>query len=129
MSILTREAILSAKDLKTETVRVPEWGGDVIVSTMTAASRDAWEMSLVTEEKGKINTANFSARLLAHCVVNERGERIFTEKDALELGKKSARAMNRCVKVIQRLNALTDSDLEDAKGNSGADRNVVSISA
>jgi hypothetical protein len=116
MTILTREAILSAQDLKTETVKVPEWGGEVIVSMMTAATRDAWEMSLVGDGK-TFNTSNMSARLLAHCAIDEKGNRLFTDKDAEALGKRSARAMSRCVKVIQRLNGLTDADIEAAKGN------------
>jgi hypothetical protein len=117
MGILTREAILSANDLKTEMVKVPEWGGEVIVSMMTAATRDAWEMSLVGDGKGNFNTVNMSARLLSHCAVDEKGNRLFNDKDAEALGRRSAKAMNRCVRVIQRLNGLTDADLEAAKGN------------
>jgi len=117
MSILTREAILSAQDLKTETVKVPEWGGEVIISTMTAAARDAWEMSLVGDGKGNYNTGNASARLVSYCAVNEKGERLFSDKDAEALGKRSAKAMNRVVRVAQKLNALTDADFEAAKGN------------
>lgn len=117
MTILTREAILSAHDLKTETVKVPEWGGEVIVSMMTAATRDLWELSLIGDGKGNFNTVNMSARLMAYCVVDEKGSRLFTDKDAEALGKRSAKAMRRCVTVIQRLNGLSDADLEQAKGN------------
>ena len=117
MSILGREAILGARDLKTETVRVPEWGGEVIVATMTGAARDAWEQSLIGDGKGKLDMANISARLLALCAVDGSGNRIFTDKDAEALGKRSAKALKRCVSVIQKLNGITDTDLEDAKGN------------
>lgn len=117
MAILGRDAILSARDLKTEVVHVPEWGGDVIVSTMTGLARDAWEQSLIGDGKGKFDMANISARLLAHCAVDDKGNRLFNEKDAEALGKRSAKALKRCVRVIQKLNGITDDDMEEAKGN------------
>lgn len=47
MTVLTREAILSADDLPAETVDVPEWGGKVRIRTMTGSERDAFESSLI----------------------------------------------------------------------------------
>lgn len=118
MATLTRDAILAADDLKKEIVSVPEWGGEVIVSTMTGEARDAWEQSLLKKEGTEsVNMKNLRARLLASAAVDEKGARLFTDKDAEALGRKSSRALERCVKVIQRLNGLTDKDLEDAKGN------------
>lgn len=114
---LSRDAILGADDLKKEVVRVPEWGGDVLIASMTGEARDAWEQSLVGAKKGEVNMRNVRARLLAYAAVDEKGERLFSDADAEKLGKKSAKALERCVKVIQRLNALTDQDLEEAKGN------------
>jgi hypothetical protein len=116
MATLTRDAILAADDLAKETVAVPEWGGEVIVSTMTGEARDAWEQSLLSGG-GKVNMKNLRARLLAYAAVDESGTRLFTEADAEKLGKKSSKALERCVKVIQKLNGMTDKDLEDAKGN------------
>lgn len=115
MALLSREAILNSADLKTETVQVPEWGGEVIISTMTGAARDAWEQSLI---KGKETVLdNVRARLVAACVVDEKGARLFSEKDAELLGKKSASALERCVKVAQRLNRLTETELQDMTKN------------
>ena len=116
MAILTKDAILGAQDLKKETVKVPEWGGEVLMSTMTGAARDEWERSLAGDGK-KFNIANVSARLISYCAVNEKGERLFSEGDAEALGRKSAKALKRLSMVAQRLNALTDADLEEARGN------------
>lgn len=113
---LTRLQILGADDLVKQVVKVPEWGGEVIVATMNGAARDAWEQSLVGDDK-KINVQNMRARLLAFSAVDESGKRLFTDDDAIALGQKSAKALERCVKVIQRLNGLTDRDLEEAKKN------------
>ena len=113
--LLTREAILSASDLKVEVVEVKEWGGSVRVATMTGSARDAWEQSLV--KGGKATLENVRANLVAATVVDEEDIPLFTAADVAELGRKSAAALDRVCKVAQKLNRLTDSDLEDAKGN------------
>lgn len=116
---LNRDQILEASDLKTEIVAVPEWGGDVIVSGMSGATRDAWEQSLVITngKKTGVNMENMRARLVVATVVDESGNRLFSEQDIKQLGAKSGAALERVCKVAQRLNGLTDTDLEDAKGN------------
>lgn len=115
--MLTRDQILGADDLKRETIAVPEWGGDVVVSEMTGATRDAWEQTLMGEGAGKMNIANLRARLFAFGAVDEKGNLLFTPEDAEALGKKSAKALERCVKAIQRLNGLTEDEVEKIKKN------------
>ncbi len=117
---LKRDQILEAKDIRTQRVKVPEWAVDgedeVIISSMSGAARDAWEQSFIGSKKGT-TIENVRARLLVYCLVDEDGNRLFTEADVEVLGRKSAGAMERCVKVAQKLNRLTEGDLEDAKGN------------
>lgn len=117
MALLTRDGILAADDLKREEVSVPEWGGSVLIATMTGAQRDAWEQSLVSGGKGKVDISNVRARLVSFCAVDEAGRRMFGDDDAEALGAKSAAALERCAVVAQRLNALTEQSLEDARGN------------
>lgn len=117
--MLTRDQILAVNDRQTETVAVPEWGGDVLVSIMSGAARDAWEAGLVTRKgnKAEPNLQNMRARLVAACVVDQDGNRLFSDADADALGSKSSAALDRVCKVAQRLNGLTDDELEAAKGN------------
>jgi hypothetical protein len=115
MAILNKEAILKADDLKKEIVSVPEWGGEVIISAMTGYARDAWEQHLV-QSKDNVLT-NIRARLIVACAVDEQGNRLFTESDVMALGEKSVAALERCVKVAQRLNRLTETDLDDLQKN------------
>lgn len=119
MAVLTRAAILAAADIKTQTVAVPEWGGEVLVGSMNGQARDEWEQSLISRAGGKSepNLANVRARLVAATVVDEDGNRIFTAADVEALGKKSSAALERVCKVAQRLNGLGDADLEELKGN------------
>lgn len=113
---LKRDDILEAQDLRREEVAVPEWGGTVLIAAMNGRARDAWEQSLVGE-KGKVNIENVRARLVAYTAVDEGGNRLFTDADIDRLGTKSAAALERCCKVAQRLNLLTEKELEDVKGN------------
>lgn len=115
MGLLSKEAILSADDRKTVDVAVPEWGGTVRVSTMSASERDKWESE--TYGGDKPNTQDFRARFVALCLVDEKGERMFGEKEVAALGKKSAAAMHRVFKAAQALNALSDSEVEAIEGN------------
>lgn len=116
--LLKRDQILSSDDLKYEDVEVPEWGGAVRISVMSGVARDAWEQTLVPKVKGAgPDITNIRARLVAACAVDEGGRLLFSEKDVAALGAKSGIALERCAKVAQRLNGLTDRDVEEAGKN------------
>ena len=117
--LLTKDAILAANDLVTEDVEVPEWGGTVRVRAISGAERDAFEQAIVTR-KGKnvtTNLANIRAKMVALCVVDENGQRIFGDKDVLLLGTKSAAALDRVFTVAQQLAGLTDKDVDELAEN------------
>lgn len=118
--VLGRRAILAAEDLKREVVHVPEWGGDVIITAMTGAQRDAWEQSLVGKTGRAPDVSNVRAKLVVCCAVDEAGALLFSPEDAVALGAKSGAALERCAAAAQRLNMLTDAALETARGNSSA---------
>lgn len=115
MSLLSKDAILSADDRKTRDVEVPEWGGTVRVATMTASERDRWEAE--TYGGSKPNTLDFRARFVALCLVDEKGARMFSDKEVAALGGKSAAALQRVFAAAQELNALTDSAVEELEKN------------
>lgn len=116
MALLGRNQILDAKDLQTEDVPVPEWGGEVRIRMLTGEERDAFEASMVELKKdgsAKANRENVRARLLVLCIVNENGEQMFNRADIKLLGRKSAAALERVAVAAQKLNAITDSDIEE----------------
>lgn len=115
MGYLTRDAILAAQDLPSADVEVPEWGGTVRVRALTGTERDAFEASIVdASAKGaKVNTRNMRAKLVAASVVDEQGNRIFSDTDIVALGRKSAAALNRVFEVAQRLSGLSETDVEE----------------
>lgn len=118
MALLTKEAILAASDLRFETVAVPEWGGEVRIRAWNGTARDEYEQSLVLDrdEKSK-NIRNVRARIVAFSVVGEDGELLFSAADIEALGKKSAKALDRVFEKVQKLNALSDQDVEALEKN------------
>jgi hypothetical protein len=113
---LSADAILAADDIVTETVDCPEWGGKVRVKAMTGAERDAFEQSI--RRNGEIDVTNARAKLLVRVLVNENGTRIFSERHAPELGKKSSLVLNRLYEVAARLSGMSDEDEAAMEGNS-----------
>lgn len=117
MAMLTKEQILAAEDVSSEVVSVPEWGGDVRVKMMTGTERDSWESSIVGTNGTQRNLYNIRARLVALTACDDQGCRLFSDADLVELGKKSAKALDRVFAVAQKLNALSESDIKELEGN------------
>jgi len=130
MKALTRDEILGADDLKTESVKVPEWGGAVLVRELTGAERDTWEASVVKTNGTKvtIDSQNMRAKLVALCIVDGDGKRVFTEKDAVKLGAKSAAALDRVVDVARKLSRIGEDELDKLGKASGPTRSGASAS-
>ena len=116
MAILTKEAISKVKDLVTEDVEVPEWGGTVRVKMMTAQERDIYELSIYEDEKNN-RSENVRARLCVSVMIDEKGNRIFGLNEVKVLGKKSAKAVNRVFEVARKLNAIGDDEVKEIEKN------------
>lgn len=115
MSLLSRDAILTADDRETRDVEVPEWGGTVRVRAMSGFERDKFETGMVETRGNKRveNYTNLRAKLVALVVIDEDGKRLFTDKDVAALGTKSAAALQRVFNAAQELNGMSDSDVEE----------------
>ena len=112
---LTRDQILGADDIKTEPVHVPEWGGTLLVRSMTGKDRDAFERSTL-EQRGKsfeTNMTNFRAKIVVWSVVSEDGGRMFSQADVEALGRKNAAALQRVYEVATRLSGMSAEDVEE----------------
>lgn len=121
MRILTRQDILSAQDIKSTTVEVPEWGGAVIVRMMSGAERDQFEQSMIAiDASGKRtpNLSNMRSKLVAMTAVDEDGHYLFGLDELAQLSAKSGAAIERLFNAAQELNALTPASAEDAVKNS-----------
>lgn len=118
MTLLTKEQILNSDDLKSEIIDVPEWAtdGQVRICTMSGFARDRFEAS-VTGKNGGVNTTNIRAKLAAATIVDEKGELLFDEGDIVKLGNKSCAALDRVFAAAQRLNLISNQDVEGLAKN------------
>ena len=105
--MLTIEDIHKAKDFLESEVDVPEWGGKVMVRTLSMASRySISEQSMV--EKGKsreVDTIKFAAGTLEHGLVSPK----MTAGDALKVVREhSPEPIQKLVDEIWRLSVLKE---------------------
>jgi hypothetical protein len=131
MKILTRQDIVAAQDILTETVEVPEWDGAVIIKMMSGADRDRFENSMVVvgpDGKRIANMTNMKSKLVAMCAVDEKGNLLFGADEVDHLAAKSSAAIERLYEAAQKLNALEPKDAETAVKNSAPGPNGASPS-
>ena len=128
--ILLRIIINDLKDLNFEDVEIKEWGGFVRVRCMTGSERDAFEASIyeIKGTKANIIRENFRAKLIARTLINEKGERLFTDKEIELIGKKAAKPLDKIFTVAQRLNGLSQADEDEFVKNSESEGEDISIS-
>jgi len=117
---LTRDEILDADDIQYEEVECPEWGGTVLIRSLSGKERDDFEAeSLVQKGKSsQVNLRNVRARLVARCAVDDRGGKpIFSMSDVDALGRKNAGALDRVFTAAMQLSGLTPKDVQELVEN------------
>lgn len=132
---LTAEEIIQSDDLPTQEVPCPEWGGTVLVRGLDGDGRDDFDAHLqkltpnsetveVDGRRTKMNLHGARAKLVSMTCINEDGELIFTPQQVRQLGKKSAKALDRVYSVAQALSGISDEDVEEMLGNLNDDRSA-----
>lgn len=120
-----RDKILAAEDLERQVEEIPEWGVTVEIRGLSGTDRDAYEAKAIALKRGgtdvELRLQNYRSKLLVKCLFDpESGERIFTERDVPELGKRSGVVIDRLFDIARELSGMGDEALEAARGNSGA---------
>ncbi len=114
--MLSKSDILEAKDIESEVVQVPEWGGEVMVYGLKLAEKDEWIDSVVSG--GNANIRGATVKLCALCIRDEKGKRVFEDTDLTSLSNKSAKPLDRIFQVAQRLSGLDKDEVKDVVKNS-----------
>jgi hypothetical protein len=125
---LSKDQIVQAEDRPTRTENVPEWGGEVILRTMSGAERNAYEGDLLRQvgDSYQSDTRYLYGKLLTRCLIDDNGDRLFD--NAVELSQKSAKVLSRLFDIAQEMNGLGRQAVEDAEGNSDAAQSGASTS-
>jgi hypothetical protein len=112
MARLTREEILQVKDLREEEIEIPEWGGSIVVRSLSGNARQKLVMNCM-DKAGKMDIQKlYPMLLIAGCV-----EPQFTKADTDGLNEKSAAALEKAGKAIMKLSGMALEDIEQAEKN------------
>jgi hypothetical protein len=111
------EDILAINDLVPEPIELPEWKMSLWVRGMSGSDRDMYERRQYEQSKTGDLGVDMRAMLVSLALVDESGERVFTDQQVAQLGKKSAVALDRVVKVAARLNGMSTGSVELAAKN------------
>jgi hypothetical protein len=114
VSGLDAAAILAAQDLPLEQVEVPEWGGSVWLRPLTAG--DAGQFQAEMAAAGTV-PGDFRVRLVARCLVDSEGVRLFPDAEIPALAEKNAEVVNRLYDRCAAMNGLAPGAVETAQGN------------
>jgi hypothetical protein len=129
---LTREQILQLAGKRTiQKIDVPEWGGEVYIRELLGKERDRLEASVLATNGNnkKSNTENLRARLVVLAVVDENGNRLFSDEDAKTVGTLGVKGLQRAFIMAQRLSGLSDEEIEELTVKLGEDQSADSGSA
>ena len=124
LKLLNADEILGKDDSQYEDVDVPEWGGTVRVRSLTADERDAFDESITKlSGNGKGQTREIimkgiRAKLVSRSLIDDKGDRLFTDAQVETLGKKNATVLDRLFAIAQRLSGLSKDDVEKLAGKS-----------
>ena len=115
------DKIFAVQDLDREEVKIPEWSNGepltLYVRTMTGGERDEFEHCILQKSRGGAITdaRGIKSKLVVATLVDADGVSVFEGSDIERLESKSAAVIDRLVGVAQRLNGLTDKDVDELK--------------
>ncbi len=115
---LTRRDILSADDVKSEDVEVPEWDGVVTIRGLDGHRRDKMTNEMLKNKElsadGKdVNVTAMQTRMLVACIVDESGKSVFDENDIMKFQQKNAGVISRLYVIAQRLSGTDEETVKE----------------
>jgi len=121
-----RDQILNADDKEIKEFSLPRVG-KIYLRTITGKERDDFEKSMY-EMRGKDikfkdkALDNLKARFLVLCICEKDGTRAFSDarEDIESIGSLSARTVDFLFTEAQKMNALSEDDVQELLGNSEA---------
>lgn len=110
--------IFAIDDLVREKVEIPEWKMTLYVRTMTGLERDDFENWIGKNTRdGHVDLRTMRARLTVLCLVDSKGNRVFSNDQLEQVAAKSGLVLGRVSEIATRLNGLSGEDIEDLAEN------------
>jgi hypothetical protein len=112
-----RAKIFAARDLKTETLTIPEWDVDLEVRGISAAARQGLYDNSKNDD-GSVDENKVTLGLIVAAVHDpETGKPLFTVADRDALAEKSADIIDRIAAVALRLSGMGQAATKAIEGN------------
>lgn len=117
---LTKEQIERIDDLSAKLVEVdvPEWGGSVFLRPMTVGELDAFANESMRKRETGVD--NFRSKVVACCLCDAKGDRLFSDAEVAVLAAKSGPVIARLYEMADKLNDITPPRVEQVAGKSDA---------
>lgn len=124
MALNLRDAILSTNDLKTEVVKVEEWGVDITVKELSLRTR-----TRVMDMHGTGAADEAIVETVIAGALDEDGKQLFTRDDAEALAEKSEAAIIKLYKAILKLSGVDIDGKGEGEGEKETEAAKLSDSA
>tara|TARA_R110002012_G_scaffold120651_1_gene270058 strand:+ start:13669 stop:14010 length:342 start_codon:yes stop_codon:yes gene_type:complete len=113
MAFLTLDEIKSVDDIKTQTVQVPEWGGELLVKSMSGRLRSN------LEQKVSSNAPHGDVKMMivTACCVKDDGTPMFSTSDKKWLAEKAAAPLETIFEAACKMSGIGIDAAEEAEGN------------
>ena len=111
-TFLTREEILKKDDVIVQPLWIEEWETWIYIRVLDGQERDAFDDAVNDDVAGKIKIPNYKAWAASKLACDKHGHRIFSDEDIPLLGQKSGTALLKIVAAGQKLNQVTEDDIE-----------------
>ncbi len=109
MDYLSLDQILSAEDLPTKDIEIPEWGGVVKIQGLSKAKADKVSLECFDDD-GEVDTAKLQVQMVLHCLVEPK----ITEAELTLLVEKKASVFNRLAVECMAHNGSTEEVAEQS---------------
>jgi len=116
MKLLNRKDILSSK-LKTIKVEIPEWGGSVLIKEPTGLERADYELICTKAADDDSILKTLRGICAAKSIVDESGNRLFSDEDITLLHETSANALDRIIDAYRTVALMSEGDIATAAKN------------
>ena len=115
---LSRDAIFAAKDTEIHEFEVPEWGGTILLRSMTGEQRNNYEYWAHQQSSAKKpDYRGIRERLIICCAVDENGDPLFSEEDLSSIASKDSAVIDRIHGKCQSICGMDNEAVEEAAKN------------
>lgn len=120
-----REQIQQADDFQiSDPIPCPEWGADCVlyVKGISGAERDSFEEACFIKrgKRRELSLQDVRAKLIVLAACEKDGKPVFRPGDEKWLTRKSGKVLDRLFSVAQKINGITEEDIEEIAGNSAS---------